>query len=316
MKRMPPLRALQALEAFSRYSSVTQAAHHLGVTPGAVSQQIRKVEEVLGVQLIYRNGLNVALTPWGRLYCDQLSKAFEQLQSAQDVLERAQSETSLVVSCLPSLASKWLGPLLIDWQARHNGTQVRLVGTGTEPDWETSGVDFRISYGSRMRSSDNYLDLFRDWCVPACSPSFLAAHPVTSARDILNGPLLGIEWDPNFPTHPDWADWAASNGLPSEYLPIAMRFSISSAAIDAAVSGRGYVLAQMSMIGNDLASGHLVVPMDLRLELPEPYFLAWRPGSTQKPHSAELRSWLMTASRRQGNISAAPLDRVFAGKSA
>ena len=307
MNRLPPLRSLQALEAFGRFSSVTQAAKELGVTPGAVSQQIRKVEEAVGLSLVHRNGMNVSLTPLGRRYCLQLTKAFNELHSAQEMLNQVRAENVLVVSCLPSLAAKWLGPWLIDWQAKHREVEVRLVASTFEPDWEDGNIDFRISYGARARSSQHYVDLFQDQAVPACSPEFLSGRNLKTPGDILAGPLLGIEWDAHFPSPPSWPDWAASCGEPVPPV-IAMRFSISSAAIDAAINSRGLVLAQMAMIESDLKSGRLVVPVDDRVKLSESYFLAWGPGTVQKAYAAEFRSWILQLSKRQGKTAIAPLE--------
>ena len=304
MKKLPPLRAIQAFEAFGRHGSVSATADELGVTSGAVSQQIKRAEEALGLRLLERHGKHLALTSWGRMYHAEITVAFNQLHRAQAELSRVREESSLVVSCLPSLASKWVGPQLFDWQAAHSGVHVRLVGTGAEPRQSEEPVDFRISYGDRVRSFDHYVELFTDWVVPACSPAFLATHPVKQAADILAHPLLGIEWDSGYQQPPNWADWAASIGAPPPAAPRDLRFSISSAAIDAAINGRGFVLAQLAMVHDDLAGGRLVVPFDLRVKLSQAYFLAWERTALEKPFGAELRSWLVKLSKRQAAISA------------
>ena len=101
----PQLRAIEAFEAFGRHGSVTAAANELGVSPGAVSQKIRKAEEALGVQLLERRGRTVALTSWGRVYHTAISGSFDRIRNAGELLERARVESALTVSCLPSLAS-------------------------------------------------------------------------------------------------------------------------------------------------------------------------------------------------------------------
>ncbi len=83
-------------------------------------------------------------------------------------------------------------------------------------------------------------------------------------------------------------------------------FSLSSAAIDAAVNGHGVVLAQLGMVADELASGRLVVPFDTRIRMPEPYFLAWNRAALEKPHGAEFRAWVLAISKRQGALSAPP----------
>lgn len=304
MVKLPPLRALQAFEAFGRLGSVTDAAAELGVTPGAVSQQLRKAEEALDLHLLERRGKSIELTAWGRHYHGQIAQGFDKLRSAQDDLFRLRAKSGLVLSCLPSLANKWVGPRLVDWQLSHPDANVRLLGTGSEPDLGDGAIDFRISYGNRIRAFDHYVVLFTDWVVPACSPAFLARHPLGSALDILDLPLLGIEWDADHKAAPNWSDWAQSIGAKPRGPHGELTFSLSSSAIDAAMNGRGFVLAQLSMIADDLDAGRLVVPFDRRLKLSEPYFLAWDRSALAKPFGPDLRTWIVSIAREQSALSA------------
>jgi LysR family glycine cleavage system transcriptional activator len=299
MKRLPPLRAIQAFEAFGRLGSVTGAAIELDVSPGAISQQIRKAEEELGIQLLERRGRTVVLTSWGRMYHTAITAGFDRIREAQELLERARSESTLTISCLPSLASKWLAPQLFDWQAHRAGATVRLIGAEAEVRFGEGPVDFRISYGAKARDYDHYAELFTDWVVPACSPRLIEKSPPKAPRDILRFPLLSIEWARDHRSPPTWAEWAASVGLAYSRTLGEVAFSMSSAAIEAAVSGRGFVLAQYSMAAEDLASGRLVTPFDLPLRLPDPYFLAWDQSALQKLLGPELRSWVVSIAKRQ-----------------
>lgn len=301
MSKTPSLRAIQAFEAFGRIRSVTGAAEELGVSAGAVSQQIRKAEEALGIPLLERRGRTVALTSWGRMYHAEVSGALARISKAQDMLERARSEGALTISCLPSLASKWLAPQLFDWQAHHAGATVRLIGAEAEPQFGEDQVDFRITYGAKNRDYDHYAELFTDWVVPACSPTLLALHPLRKAADILQRPLLGIEWARDHRSPPTWAEWAGRIGAEYRRTEGELAFSLSSAALDAAVNGRGYVLAQLSMAAEDIASGRLVVPFDLPMPLPDPYFLAWDRSALQKPFATELRAWIISTGNVQGH---------------
>jgi LysR family glycine cleavage system transcriptional activator len=301
---LPPLRALQAFEAVGRRGSVTDAALELGVSPGAISQQIRKVEEVLGLRLLERRGRSVELTSWGRLYHAGIQQGFEQLRSAQEALGRARTRSSLVVSCLPSVASRWMGPQLFDWHAAHAGAGIRLVGTDSEPRLGEDQIDFRISYGGKVRAFDHYAELFTDWVVPACAPSLVSIHALRQPADILRLPLLSIEWVSDHRSPPDWTDWARSIGAAYQEAGGELTFALSSAAIDAAVNGRGVVLAQVAMIADDLASGRLVIPFDHRLKLPDAYFLAWDRAALDKPFGAEFRAWVLAIAKKQAFLSA------------
>ncbi|TPN88437.1 LysR family transcriptional regulator [Mesorhizobium sp. CU2] len=304
MKNTLPLRAIQAFEAFGRCGSVTAAAVDLGVSVGAVSQQIRKAEEALGLSLLERRGRSVALTSWGRTYHAAISSGFEQIRDAQHIVERARSESALTISCLPSLASKWVAPQLLDWQIGHAGAKVRLIGSEQEPNFSADQVDFRISYGTKVHEFDHYVELFRDWVVPACAPTLVANRPLRRPSDILDFPLLGIEWARDHQSPPSWAEWAHRIGVPHRKASGEVAFSLSSAAIDAAINGRGFVLAQLSMAAEDIMAGRLVVPFDERMQLPAAYFLAWDRVALEKPFGPDLRSWIVSISKRVDAFSA------------
>ena len=305
MSRLPPLRALQAFEALGRLGSVTRAAIELGVTPGAVSQQIRKAEGALGIRLVERSGASIELTSLGRLYHGRIVKGFDMLRGAQEVLQDEHGR-SIVISCLPSIAIKWLGPRLIDWQAAHTGATIRLTGDETEPRLAHGTADFRISYGPAARAYENTVELFTDEVVPVCSFELLQRHPVQTPSNLLALPRLDIEWGDAHRPAPDWKAWARAVSAEYDRRPSEMAFSLSSAAIDAAINGRGCVMAQISMVGDDIAAGRLVIPFDHRLALPDPYFLAWSEAALDKPFGAELKAWLIDLGRRQVSTAASP----------
>ncbi len=313
--QLPPLRALQVFEAVARTGSVMAAALELGVSAGAVSQQIRKIEELLDLRLFERRGKGMELSTWGRAYHKELGSAFDRLRAAQQSLWRLRTESGLVVSCLSSVASKWLGTLLFDWQAAHAASRLRLIGAETEPDLQSGDTDFRISYGHQSRHHAHHVELFTDWVIPACSPDLLKHRSVQTPTDILKLPLIGIAWESAHLPPPDWADWARSVGVGDRVVTSTLTFSLSSAAIDAALAGRGLVLAQIAMITGDLAEGRLVLPFDHRLQLPQPYFLAWDRAALTKPFGHEFQRWVVAAGRRQAGISsgATPLPQLKPG---
>ncbi|MGO8656217.1 LysR family transcriptional regulator, partial [Rhizobium ruizarguesonis] len=109
------------------------AALELNVSPGAISQQVHKIESFLGVSLLERSGRTVELTAWGRLYHQEISKGFEQFALAGQLLEKARNETALVLSALSSVVNKWIGRRIFDWQALHPDVQVRIIGRDKEP---------------------------------------------------------------------------------------------------------------------------------------------------------------------------------------
>jgi len=302
MDTLPPMRAVQAFEAIARCGSVAAAAEELGVSPGAVSQQLRKIESELQVRLFDREGRKLALTAWGRAFYPKVRAAFDQLRSAQQTLQVARSKRSIVLSALPSLAS-WLQIHLLNWRAAHAGVSVSLIGTDREPVLQEEGIDFRLCYGSDARKYDRFVELFVDALVPVCSPDFLRQHKVRSEADVIASPLIDIVWDARHRTPPSWADWAWSVGLGTRELHNDLAFSQPDAAIEAALHGGGFVLGQIAMVAEHVRRGRLVAPVDRRLTLPEAYYLTWDRDTLDRPLAAEFRGVLVTAGHRQAELS-------------
>ncbi len=299
MRQLPPLRALQVFVAVGRDGSIAAAAAALGISPGAVSQQIRLLEATLGLQLLERSGRGIALTRWGHAYLPKVAQAFAQLDEAQQVLERERRGGELTVSTLPSLASKWLAPLLFTWQAQHPETAIRLHGADAEPRLADGAVDFRITYGDAVQMHRQAIMLFTDMLLPVCRPD-LAGHRLHDPAQILAYPLIGIDWAPDFVSPPTWADWLRLAGVESAAARPTMAFTLSAQAIDAAIDGRGFVLAQLSMVAEDMRRGRLVAPFDLRLTMPQPYWLAWGTGTLNRELAQQLQRWLIARGREIG----------------
>ena len=125
-----------------------------------------------------------------------------------------------------------------------------------------------------------------------------------SAAQLLEYPLLHVEWERHFTPYPSWLEFAAKSGAALADSAAGLSFTLSSSAIDAAVNKRGVVLAQMSMIADELEAQTLVIPVDIRIALRESYFLAWDRAALQKPHGREFRDWLLAISRQQAQASA------------
>jgi len=253
--------------------------------------------------LLERNGRTVELTQWGRLYHQEISKGFEQFAAAEQILERARNENALVLSALSSVVNKWIGRRIFDWQALHPNAHVRIVGRDKEPRMGFDDIDFRISYGSDVLQHEHYMELFRDWVVPACSPALIKGK-TPSAAQLLQYPLLHVEWERHFTPYPSWLEFAAKIGAALEETAAGLSFTLSSSAIDAAVNKRGVALAQMSMIADELEAQTLIIPVDIRIPLRESYFLAWDRAALEKPHGRQFRDWLVTISRQQALTSA------------
>jgi LysR family glycine cleavage system transcriptional activator len=296
---VPPLRAVQVFEAVGRCGAVTAAAEELGVSPGAVTQQIQALERYFGVRLVQRSGRGIELTRWGAIYLPHATAALEQLRRGGKELDRARRSNHLSVSTFPSITNRWLGPLLFDWKKIHPDSNILIAGSEAEPRLEENEADFRISYGKRLRCHQRSQRLFTDYVFPVASPALLARTAAPKRpSDLLHFPLLWVDWGPDHVAPPSWSDWLTACGVAVDEVPCALTFSLSSAALDAAVEGRGLMLAQHSMVGRDLATGTLVRLFDRSWPLLQPYFLAWNGAALDKPQGVAFLAWLVNEARR------------------
>jgi LysR family transcriptional regulator, glycine cleavage system transcriptional activator len=308
----PSLRALQVFEALGRCNGVAEAARRLGISAGAVSQQIRLLEDSLGMHLTQKDGKRVRLTELGRQYHASCTAAFESLRVAHSEIERAKNQRNLSVSALPSLLSKWLGPRMLEWQSQYPDLSVFLDGTRTEPSPDGYEIDFRISYGESGWNPDNAVELFLDHVVPVCSPRLLASkEPLASPAELLEFPLISVDWRPKFASPPSWREWLVANQVDCAGLNDNRQvFSLSGVAIQAAIDGYGFALAQCSMVSDDLAAGRLVMPFALGLSLPSPYYLSWKPHTFDKPHCRTFQRWLITRGKEQQTLNDSMLSVI------
>lgn len=299
MSRGLPLRAVQVFEVVGRCGSVSAAAKELAVSPGAITQQVHVLEKFLQFRLVQRRGKGVELTSWGTTYFSYVTGAMALLRKGTRDMERARRSNHLGISALPSLTNKWLSPLLFKWKKLHPDANILLEGVDPEPNLDECAADFRISYGSRQRFHRRYIHLFSDFLIPVGSPSL-------STRDdrLQRFPLLWIDWGSEFFATPTWRDWFVFTGLSGDRVRCDLTFSLSSAAIDAAVEGRGLVLAQHSLVASALKSGSLVRLSDRHLRLPESYFLAWNGAALDTPMGSAFQNWLL----REARLFEAPAD--------
>ena len=294
---LPATHALRAFEAVARTESISLAAAELGLSIGAVSQQIQKLEQQLGIELLERRGRGVGLTARGERYRAKAVAALNLLRQAQDEIDRTKENRTLSVSALPSPSATWVGASLYAFRERHTDSVLNLIGSELEPSLDSEEVDFRISYGHRLNQHRRVVELFTDRVTAACAPALLRNMIVSSPASVANFPLIDIVWEPEFSQPPSWSDWFNSLGIVAPKRAGGMSFSLSTTAIAAAAAGRGFVLAQQSMIEADVKAGRLVTPFNHSLPLPEPYFLAWSAAALDKPHGAHLRQWLIAAGR-------------------
>lgn len=302
MNRLPPLRALQVFETVGHCAGISQAATRLGISAGAVSQQMKLLEDALGMKLTLKEGQRLRLNSVGERLHSRCSAAFEELRLAVAEAERAKNPNNLYVSGLPSLMTQWLSPLVNEWGRDETDLDIYLDSTLDDASGEES-ADFRIGYGEPVGQG---VPLFRDCVVPTCSPQLLAR--AQSARELLGYPLIGIDSRPKFDSPPSWTQWfSALEGDTGQPIVIRRNYSSSITAIQAALDGHGIVLAQFSMIASDVNAGRLVIPWRFAVPLAAPYYLSWHPNTLHKQQCRRFQRWMIGQGQRQEKITAAML---------
>lgn len=275
------------------------------MTTGAISQQLRLLEDHVGVSLILREGRGARPTPAGRIYHEMISQGFDRLFRAQDFISNHRISEELTISGLPTLVQKWLNPRIHRFQALVGEIPIRFVATHRETQTAMLEQMFRLTYGQAAQRYPHARVLFTDTCFPACSPAFLAAHPEAATAEGLSGlPLIGIDWGMDHSAAPHWSDWFASEGVePLTPIRLVAVHSLSSIALETAAAGQGAVLAQSSFAAADLEAGKLVRLSPRTIPMPQPYYICWGPMTLERGVAREFLNWIIVESKGQRSSS-------------
>ncbi|KQT20402.1 MULTISPECIES: transcriptional regulator GcvA [Bradyrhizobium] len=295
--RLPSLNGLRAFEAAARHLSFTLAASELNVTQTAISHQIRRLEEELGIRLFVRQNRALALTPEARDYLPGVRAAFNDLRLATDRLLRRDDDKVLTVSTLASLAAKWLLPRLADFQEQHPGIDVRITTSTSLVDFQRDNVDAAIRYGRGQWAGLRADWLMADELFPVCSPSLLRGDkPLRRPEDLRNHALLHT----SNANSDDWRLWLTAAGLPSDIArQPGITFDMIFMTIQAAIDGIGVAMGRTSYVQDDIAKGRLVVPFKIALPADAGFYLVAPEGRREAPKLAAFRQWLLAATQNK-----------------
>ena len=259
-RHLPPLNALRAFEAAARLGSLSAAADELCVTHGAVSRQVRLLEDWAGVPVFERHGKRLSLTDAGRAYRDQLGIALDAVAAASTRLREAgRGVRSLTVNALPTFAMRWLLPRLAAFQRGHADVELRLV-TSDEPIDRLAPGAFDVA----IRRRDDALPagavaepFLAEHEIPVCAPALLERAAIARPQDLARQTLLHADKRPGA-----WQRWLTAAGVPEiEHQAARQRFDHFYLALQAATDGLGIALGPLPIIAEDLAAGRLVAPL-------------------------------------------------------
>jgi LysR family glycine cleavage system transcriptional activator len=288
---LPPLNAIRSFEAAARHGGYVAAADELGVSPAAVSQQVRNLEEFLGKQLFRRYNNRIALTDAGQTIYSGAAAALQSISAMTEQVVSGRARSRLVVSCVPSMAERWLAPRLAAWRERTPNFRFELRSEEDLVDFSRHEIDLRLAYGQNHYPDLVTIPVVQDEVVPMCSPDYAARHPralQTGLAAVPDDDLIHTNWGPSFVSHPTWRLWLEASGDRAPDEARGYRVGSSSLALDLAIRGVGVALGQRHMGADDLASGRLVVLDERPLALGHSYCLVYPQTKARKAGLIDL----------------------------
>jgi LysR family transcriptional regulator, glycine cleavage system transcriptional activator len=309
---LPPLNALRAFEAAARHLSLTKAALELHVTAGALSHQIRGLEDLLGLKLFERRVRSLTLTPAGERLYPGLQLGFMHIQDAVAGLSETLAENVLVVSTPPGFTSKWLAPRLHRFSSAYPAIDTRVASTLSLAHFTTDGVDIAVrSLPANAGPKPGLVmeKLMDVSFVPVCAPGLIKRYGPLSGPGGFEGiPLIHDDSKSGMPI---WSEWFKEAGLNGASVSRGLHFNSADHALEAAIEGAGLLLAPDALAYDELRTGRLVMAADRFLHSGRAYYLVCAKGREKQPKVTAFREWITQeiAAIDWGKITGPPLQR-------
>lgn len=283
-----PLLALRAFVETGRHGSLKAAADVMGVTPGAISQQLKLLQARTGVSLFTRSRHGVSLTPAGAQVHPALARAFDQIQDSMAALEAIHARQTLTISTVPSFAASWLVPRLGRFSERHPAIEVRVEASSALADLRRDRIDIAIRHGLGQYPGLTARHLAAPVLLPVACPGLLASGPpIRTAADCLRYPLLQDS------DRSDWTLWLRALGLPAdERSERGAAFDDDVLLIRAAEAGQGIALVRDIYVQAEIASGRLAIAFDQPWPARFAYYAVTLPQAEGNPAIHAFLHWL------------------------
>lgn len=312
----PPLNALRAFEAAARHLSFKRAAEELFVTPAAISQQVKTLEDYLEVELFRRLTRAIQLTPAAEAMLPKLREGFDCFATGLAQARRAEERGRIAVAAPPNFVARWLMPRLRSFTTSYPQYDLRIIGTlraidnperdaPTDPGRADAEVQLAVRYGVGDYAGSVVDLLFRPTYVPVCSPKLLVrGPPLRKPADLRHYTLIHDDSSPGDEERPGWEEWLAIAGAKGVDATRGPRFSNASLVHEAAIDGVGVALALRPLIDSDIEEGRLVVPIERAAPTNFAYYLVTPEALIAHPAASTFRRWLTaqaaSQSRRRG----------------
>lgn len=289
---LPSLTSLAAFEACARHMSIKLASAELNVTPGAVSRQIRGLEEEAGTPLFIREKDGMRLTPEGEELYAVLARGFSQASEAFHRIRTGQSQSSVTLACSNAIGSLWLMPRIgAFWRAQPDIALNHLISDDAA-DYRRAEIDLRIRYGSGAWPDEVAIKLFNDQIFPVCGPGYLKKHGKVKDADLASLDLLHVAG-----VDPEWTNWEEffrRAGVSHDPL-VGRRFNNFSVLMQATMDDQGVALGWEQLVGGMLKDGRLKKISKLQIKAPGAYYLTWNENRELSESAEVLKIWLIEA---------------------
>ncbi|MDM1247649.1 LysR family transcriptional regulator [Acinetobacter sp. R933-2] len=264
IKPLPPMNSLIVFEAAVRYLSFTQAANELNVTQGAVSRQIRQLEDYLGKELFVRENRNIYLTTTGQQYYQTIYSSLLKVAEATAEIKKWQGEDQVTVVTTNAMAALWLLPKVAEFQ-QNECIDLRILTTENIQDLNKMDCDLALFYCKNSPANMNVTTLFAEEVFPVCSPAYLTRiNASNDPQDLFRQNLLYL--DESQKDWLTWPEWFAEVGYPDIKPRNKMNINNYPLLIQAAANGQGIALAWGSLLNDHLENGTLIRPVDTVLK--------------------------------------------------
>ena len=297
MRSIAHLNALRAFEASARHQSFSLAAQELNVTPAAVGQLVRTLEDWLGSPLFVRSTsgrARLVTTEVAEQALPDIRAGLERLAVGLERLRSGSTGGVLTVTVSPAFAAKWLLPRIERFQAAWPETDLRLDTSLKPVDFVAQRIDVGVRYGRGQWPGLAAEKLMDEEVYPVCAPALLATATLQAPGDLRGQVLIhdqSVDTSTGFASWQAWLRHAGVQGVPTDR---GLRINNSAAVLQAAIDGQGVALARSVMAHDDLAAGRLVrLFPQVRLESALAYYVVYRPECIAQPKVAAFRDWLL-----------------------
>ncbi len=258
---LPHLNALRALESAVRHGSFRGAGDELCVSPAAVGQQVRRLEEFIGCELLIRKPNGFEATDLAVRATKPLANGFEHIRDALEILQDRKATQRLAITLVPTIAEYWLAPRLPEFMGQHPGMDLRIDSTHTQHFKPSADFDFALRYEATIPGTVEEIALFDEWLVPVCIPELAKRLRIKDRADPFRDvPLLHVERESDDPLWLGWGEWGKRFKFKVPPARRRMKFKHTTLALRSAFAGHGVHLAQLSIAVSALGSGSLVAP--------------------------------------------------------